>query len=219
MWLFWRFCLKMNVCFQQFFIAEVELWLTKICNLHVLNWISERLCCIVWIINCCIWTELRLYYKTPSLQNQNYLLVLYNLPSNRHLTLVWAYLLGCNRWWSCRNRHIEWSRLLFTSTQYFCVITSSVRTRIRNHRCKVDKICCLRYMRHCLNASYLNPCGLFAWNIFLLWKTAGVARAQCRSFLAMAFFCKLPVVLQSVNLCACNGNFSPNLCYLLFKLP
>ena len=37
----------------------------------------------------------------------------------------------------------------------------------------------------CLNSSYLHPCVLFAWNVFLLWKTAGVARAQCRRFLVM----------------------------------
>ena len=103
-----------------------------------------------------------------------------------HLTLVWASLLGCNRWWSCRNRHLEWNRLLFTSTQYFCVIISSDRTRIRNHRCKLDKIRCLRYLCHSLNSSYLNPCVLFAWNVFLLWKTAGVARAQFRRFLVVS---------------------------------
>ena len=90
-----------------------------------------------------------------------------------HLSLVWTYLLGFNRGRSCRNRHLEWNRLLFTSTQYLCVIISSDWTRIRNHRCKLDKIRCLRYLCHCLNASYLNPIVLYAWNVFLLWKTAG----------------------------------------------
>ena len=105
-------------------------------------------------------------------------------------------------------RHFEWNKLSFISAQYICMNISNIRTRIGNHRCKLHLIRFIRCFFDYLNASYLNPYILLAYNVLFLRHTTSKPQAQCPKILAMES------TILSNNVC--RKNFSDVVELLLY---